>query len=260
VSGVCAGDPAQTGLAGDPRSAVHRLAPQTKVVGLVGVTLVAVSAGPAQWPVWGACLAVLAAVATLARIGARVVVRRARVVLPIVVLAALFLPFVRHGGSEVRLGPLTASAAGLAALAAVTAKATIGTLSAVVLGATTPFADALRALERLRVPRLFVLIAQTTYRYLFVVVEETRRTRRALLARGFAPRHALQAAAVGRVAGSLFLRAHARGERTHRAMLARGFAGMIPAAPHPRPGRADAAFAAAVPGMLVALRVLEGLA
>ena len=55
-----------------------------------------------------------------------------------------------------------------------------------------------------------------------VVAGEVRRTRTALLARAFRPRTALQAAPVGRVAGTLFLRAHARGERVHRAMLARG--------------------------------------
>ena len=72
-------------------------------------------------------------------------------------------------------------------------------------------------------PRLFVLIAATTHRYLPLVGDEMRRTRTALLARGWRARSAAGAAPVGRVAGTLFLRAHARGERVHRAMLARGY-------------------------------------
>jgi cobalt/nickel transport system permease protein len=247
------------GIAGNPRSAVHRLAPRTKVLGFAAVTVVAVSASASRWPVWIACLVALAAVAAIARVPARLVGRRASVVLPLVLLAAAALPLVRHGGEQFHLGPVVLWEEGLLALAAVTAKATIGTLSAVLLGSTTSFPQVLRALEQLRVPRLFVLLAQTTHRYLPVVLGEVRRTRTALLARAFRPRHALQAAPVGRVAGSLFLRAHARGERVHRAMLARAFDGTLPAPPVARPARADAVFALAVPGVLVAVRALVEL-
>jgi cobalt/nickel transport system permease protein len=251
--------PHTSGIAGNPRSAVHRLAPQTKVAGLTAVTFVAVSASPSRWPVWIACLLALAGVAIIARVPARLVARRASVVLPLVLLAAAALPLVRHGGERLELGPIVLWEEGLLALAAVTAKATIGTLSAVLLAATTSFPQVLRALEQLRVPRLFVLLAQTTHRYLPVVVGEVRRTRTALLARAFRPRHVMQAAPVGRVAGSLFLRAHARGERVHRAMLARGFEGTVPAPPVARAARADAMFAVAVPGALLAVRALVEL-
>ena len=67
--------------------------------------------------------------------------------------------------------------------------------SAVLLGATTTLPHVLRGLEALRVPRLFMLIAAFMYRYLFVIVEEARRMRAALAARGYRPRHALQAGA-----------------------------------------------------------------
>ena len=64
------------------------------------------------------------------------------------------------------------------------------------------------------------------------------------MSRGYAPRHALQAAAVGRAASVLFLRTHARAERVHMAMLARGFGGSMPRAEALRLGRADVAFVA----------------
>jgi cobalt/nickel transport system permease protein len=251
--------PGAYGIAGDPRSPVHRLAPRTKVVGLTAVTVVAVSASPSRWPVWVACLIALAAVGAVARVRVGEIVRRARVVLPLVVLAAAALPLVRDGGARIEVGPLVLWEEGLLALGGVAAKATIGTLSAVLLGATTSFPQVLRALEQLRVPRLFVVVAQTTHRYLPVVTGEVRRTRSALLARAWRPRTALQAAPVGRVAGTLFLRAHARGERVHRAMLARGFDGALPAAPSRRATRGDAVFAVAVPGALLAVRALAEL-
>ena len=54
----------------------------------------------------------------------------------------MFVPFVR-GGPTVEVGPLSLSEQGLATFALVTAKATIGALSAVLLGATTSFPDVL---------------------------------------------------------------------------------------------------------------------
>ena len=83
-------------LAGDPRSRVHRLDPRAKIVGLLGVTVVAVSTP-------------LDALAGLRRLrgscsprarrsracGRRELWRRVRVVLPLVLLVGVLVPFVR---------------------------------------------------------------------------------------------------------------------------------------------------------------------
>ena len=260
MAGLCQQDLGVATLAGDPESVVHRLDPRAKLLGFVTVTLVAISAPPRAWPAWAACAVALAVVAGLARVGPRVVWRRARIVLPLVVFVGAFVPFVREGGTTYDLGPLSVTSTGLETFAATAAKATIGTASAVLLGATTSFPAVLRALERLRVPRLFVLIAMLTYRYLFVVVAEVRRLRAALAARAYRPRHALQAGALGRAAGALFLRTHARGERIYLAMTARGFDGTMPDLVALRFGRADALFVAGVGLPLVALRVAAELA
>ncbi|RKQ91930.1 cobalt/nickel transport system permease protein [Solirubrobacter pauli] len=193
----------ESGVVGD--SPIHRLDPRAKLLGLLSVTLIAVSS--AAWPVHAACAAALLAVAAAARIGPRVIVRRARLILLPVLLVALFAP---------------------TSFATVGAKAVIGTVSAVLLGATTSFPDVLHALERLRTPRLLVLIAAFMYRYLFTIVDEVQRMRAALTARGYAPRHALQVQALGRVATALFLRTYERAERVHLAMLARGFDERMP--------------------------------
>ena len=244
-----------TGLAGDPASRVHRLDPRAKLLGLLTITLVAVSAPLAAWPVFVACAVVLAAIARAARIPAGDVWRRARVVLPFVLAAAAFLPFVRKGGQVYDLGPLTAHAAGLEVFGAVALKATIGTVSAVILGATTTFPATLRGLEAMRVPRLLVLIGAFMYRYLFVIVEEAGRMRAALAARAYSPRTALHAGALGRVATAMFLRTYARGERVYQAMLARGYSGAMPQLTPLVLRRADAAFVAAVVSLLIPLRV-----
>jgi cobalt/nickel transport system permease protein len=222
------------------------------------VTLVAVSAPASAWPAWVACAAVLAAVAAAARVRPAVVWRRARLVLPVVLLAAAFLPFVR-GGESVDVGPVGLSREGLETLASVSAKATIGVVGAALLAATTTFPAVLLALESLRVPRVFTLIAAFAYRYLFVVLEETHRMRAALAARGYRPRHALQAGSVGRAATALFLRTHARGERVYLAMLARGYAGALPRLEAPAFRLADGVFLAALAGALLPVRVAAGV-
>ena len=245
---------ALTGPAGDPASPVHRLDPRAKLLGFLAITCTAVSAPLTAWFVYVGCALALAVLAAGARVPAGTIWRRARAMLLLVLLAAVFLPLIDRGGAEVALGPLTLSVAGLAILATVAAKATIGTVGAVLLGATTTYPATLHALAALRVPRPFTLIAAMTYRYLFVLVEEVSRMRHALLARGFRPRTALGAAATGRLAGSLFLRTHARGERVYLAMAARGYTGTMPQLARLAFRRRDAVFLAVLVGGLLALR------
>jgi cobalt/nickel transport system permease protein len=256
VGGLCNHALELTGLAGDPGSPAHRLDPRAKIVGLLGVTLVAVSTPLDRWPVYVACAAVLATYAAVARVPPLELWRRVRVVLPLVLLVALFVPLARPGGRDFELGPLTVHEAGLAILATVAIKAVIGTLSAALLGATTTFPDVLRGLERMRVPRLLILIAGFMYRYLFLIVEEVGRMRAALVSRGYRPRHALQAGPMGRVASAMFLRTYGRAERVHQAMLARGYRGTMPQLVPLTLRRADVAFVAAVALVVLPLRLI----
>ena len=238
------------GPAGDAASPVHALDPRAKVLGFLTITCVAVSAPLQAWPVYAGCALALIVLATVARIPARTIWRRARMVLLLVLFVALFVPFVDRGGEEL----YGLSVEGLEVLGTVAAKATLGTVSAVLLGATTSFPDVLRALAALRVPRAFTLIAAFSYRYLFVLAEELTRMRSALAARGYRPRTALGAAATGRLAAALFLRSHGRGERVYLAMVARGYSGVMPEAEPLVFRRADALF---VTGLAVALTALR---
>jgi cobalt/nickel transport system permease protein len=231
-----------TGIAGDPGSRIHRLDPRAKIVGLLGLTLVAVTTPLSHWPVFLACAAALTLYAAAARVTPKDVWRRIKIVLPVVLLAAALLPLARDDG--------------LSVFAAVAAKAVIGTTSAALLAATTPFPELLRGLEALRVPRLLILIAAFMYRYLFVIGAELSRMRWALLARGYRPRRPFHAAPAGRVAAALFLRTYGRGERVYRAMLARGYRGTMPHAAPLAFTAQDVAFLAAVALALLPLRLV----
>jgi len=205
------------------------------------------------------CGAVLAGVATVARVSPVDAWRRARGPLLLVIPVAAVVPFVRAGGAHWSLGPLTVHAAGLVVLATVTIKATIGVAAGVLLTATTTFPDIVRGLEAMRAPRLLVLVATLMYRYLFVVADEVRRMGVALSARSGRPRSVLRSGVLGRLATALFLRSYARGERVHLAMLARGYDGALPR-PYPLSlRRVDMAFVAVIASLLLPARVLAGI-
>jgi cobalt/nickel transport system permease protein len=260
VSGLCNHSLELTGLAGDPASRVHRLDPRAKIIGLLSVTVVAVSAPLDLWPVYAVCAVVLCAYAAAARVRPRDLWRRMRVVLPFVLVLGALVPFVRKGGTTYDLWLLSAHGAGIEVCLAVSAKAIIGTSSAALLGTTTTFPQVLRGLEALRVPRLFTLIAAFMYRYLFVIVEEVGRMRSALVSRGYRPRHALQAGPMGRMATAMFLRTYSRGERVYHAMLARGYNGAMPQLSPLAFSRTDALFVAAVLALILSVRIAGAVA
>ena len=244
------------GPLGDPAGRIHRLDPRAKIVGFVGLTVVAVTAPLPAWPAWVACAGVLAVAAAEARVGPRALWRRSRLILPLVLFVGAFVPLARRGDVVASLGLFDVTREGLEIWLAASVKAVLGTLSAVLLAATTTYPQVLRGLEALRVPRTLTLIAAFMYRYLFVIADELARMRAARDARGYRPRTLLGAGATGRVAGALFLRTHARGERVYLAMLARGYDGRMR---HLAPlafRRADGIFVLAVALALLPLRVL----
>ena len=245
------------GLAGDPASPVHRLDARAKLLGLAGLTLVAATSPAGAWPLLAGCAVLLGAVALGARVPARVVWRRARVVLPLVLLAAASVPFLRQGGDVHRLGPLSVHDAGLTVFGAAAAKAAVGTLSAVLLAATTTVTAALEGLRRLRAPgRCSSRSPASRGATCSSSASELARMRTALAARGHRPRHLLQAAAIGQARHrAVPARARARRAGPRRDGRARLDRRAGRARRPGRSGRADLLFVAALAGLPLALRL-----
>ena len=235
------------------------LDPRAKLIGLLTVVVVTATAPRGAWLVPAASAVLLAAYALWARVPAGELWRRALPVLPLIVLLAIALPFVRSGGSSTSLGPLTVHGEGLALALDALARALVGVSGALLLTATTPVPQLLAGLRALRVPRLLVVIGSLLCRYLVVVAGDLRRTRAAMAARAYSPRHALQAGAIGRAAGSLLLRSYGRGERVQNAMAARGFSGELPLLAPLALRRTDAAFMAAFAALAVSARLAAEL-
>ena len=207
-------------------SLVHRLPPECKIAAALAFVLAVVATPREQfWP-YGVHLVIVVTVAGLAGVRPALLVRRARIELPFIAFA-VFLPIV---GTDPRVdvAGLSLSRAGLWAAWAIVAKGTLGVLTSIVLAATTPIADLLRGLARLRVPAVLVAIAGFMVRYLGVIVGESQRMQIARLSRADNPRWLWQARGVATSAGTLFIRSFERGERVRLAMLARGFDGTMP--------------------------------
>lgn len=193
---------------------LHRVAPECKVAAtLLFVFAVVATRREAVWA-FALHLAVVGAALLVARIRPALVLRRLAIEVPFVAFA-LLLPFI--GGED----------GGWAAWN-ILAKATLGVLAAVLLSATTPVADLLRGMERLRVPRSLTSIAGFMVRYADVVSGELQRMRVARLSRCYDPRWIWQAKAVAATAGTLFVRSYERGERVYLAMLSRNYTGSLP--------------------------------
>lgn len=208
-------------------SRLHRMAPQAKILGALGIVVpAALTPREAVWA-FGLYATIVGVLLGLSRIPLRFFAIRLVVVAPFVAFAVL-IPFIATGETT-QIGGVTVSVPGLWGAWNIIAKAMIGASVSIVLTATTEIPDILRGLRVLRVPTLFTAIAMFMVRYLELVVDELRRMRVAMTARGYNPRWLAQARPIASSAGALFVRSYERGERVHAAMLARGFSGGMPA-------------------------------
>jgi len=207
-------------------SALHRTAPEVKIVGLV-VFVVAVVATPREtfWP-FGVYALIIVAMWTLARIPPAWMLPRMLIEAPFLVLAVL-LPFA-EGGERISVAGLQLSVTGLYAAWGIVVKGTLGVAASLTVAATTTAREIPLALSRLGVPGTVISMITLMIRYIDVLTTEANRMRMARISRGDSPRGLHQAGAIAKSVGALFLRSYERGERVYLAMLSRGYEGRIP--------------------------------
>ncbi len=208
-------------------SPLHRADARAKIVGFLSLIIVCVSTPSRYWQPFAAYFLLLLALLAISRVPILYVMKRMAVVLPFILMVAIFIPFFKRGGGSYNLGPLTLSGGGLMVLWNVSAKSLISVFSVILLSSTTSFPELLKGLERLKVPKLLIALLSFTYRYVFVLVDEVQRMRRARDSRGWKGRWLWEGKVIGHMIATLFLRSYERGERVYGAMLARGYDGRI---------------------------------
>jgi len=194
-------------------SPIHRLPAPLKL--LLALSLVLATALTPSFRLWffSGVFALLLFWALASRIPLPFLVRRILWLEPFVLGVALLSLFQPAGGRVFLL---------------MTTKGSLCLITMVLLANTTPFAELLALLRRLRVPALLVTTLALMYRYLFVLMDETERMKRARASRTFSPQPSvfnLQPLAFlnATVIGQLFIRSTERAERIYAAMCARGW-------------------------------------
>ena len=189
-------------------SAVHRLPATVKLVAALALVVAALLSPPSRPVFLGAEAALLLVVAAFTRIPWRFLALRLIMLEPFVLgvaVLALFQP-----GSW-RL------------FAFLVSKCTLCLLVMVLLSNTTPFSEILRVMKAARVPGLLVTTLSLMYRYLFVLVDETQRMKRARQSRTFTPQRKRLWRTTATVISQLFIRTSERAERIYGAMCSRGW-------------------------------------
>lgn len=223
----------------DRTSLIHRLDPRIKLMLAVGFILALAFTPPGAWPAYIIFFALLLAVEIVSELGIGYIMKRSALALPFV-LAAVPIIFTLPGDPVLRfpVGPwlLSISDAGLERFLSIGWKSWMSVQMAVVLAASTTFPDLLLAMRSVRVPKLLVAVIGLMWRYLFVLVDEVMRLLRARDARSGHPTDTpyrtggtirWRANVTGGMAGNLFMRSFARGERIYAAMAARGYDGEV---------------------------------
>ncbi|MBC7234656.1 MAG: cobalt ECF transporter T component CbiQ [Chloroflexi bacterium] len=252
-------------------SLIHRSDARVKLA-LALLLILAIQVTPvAAWPVHVGYLGLILAAILLARLSPLRVVGRSALALPFVFMAAAGLPFVRDGEPLVKLDmlglPVTMTDVGLLRFANILLKAWLSVLVSVTLIFTTHFTALVRAMRSFGVPLVLTSVIAMMYRYLFVLVDETRRLMTAREARSAEPEGGRagrslwwRAQVTGNMIGTLFLRTYERSERIYNAMLARGFSGEIRVLHENRLARRELGVASTVAVLLVAAAALANVA
>jgi cobalt/nickel transport system permease protein len=152
--------------------------------------------------------------------------KRTLVIIPFVVLVAIFLPFF-GGGETIEVFQIHLSTEGLKKFADILMKAFLSVFCAALLVESTEFQDLLKGFEKLKMPTIMVIIISFTYRYFLVILEEAQRMKRARDLRSINHGFIWQVKTFGNILGQLFLRSYERSERVYQAMVLRGFSGEI---------------------------------
>jgi cobalt/nickel transport system permease protein len=181
-----------------------------------------------------------------------VILKRTAAVSPFAVLVGIFNPLLDTQPRAELAG--FAISGGWISFLSILLRFGLTVTAALALVATTSFPRICQGLDALRLPRAFIVQMLFLYRYLFVLIEEAVRMKRARDLRRFGTRLGLRPRVAASLISVLFLRTYERAERVYLAMCARGFDGHLRMAQRLRWRWPDAAFVGGTMGTCLILR------
>ena len=235
-------------------SRLHRLDARTKILAVLIFIIAVVTTPPQHLLAFTVDAGFLLWLVALSQVPLAHVLSRAAMVLPFSALVALGLPFLGGDKTVVVLG-VSLSAKGLWLLSGTIMKSFLSVAALVLLVSTTSFPSLLAGLRHLKVSALFTDLLALSYRYLFILIDEGQRLRRAAAARGYKPRWLAHAKGMGQLVGRLFVRSYERSERIYGAMRLRGYNSSMPAVALPRFRLYEGLGLLLIGAMLAAIRI-----
>ena len=236
-------------------SVIHRLDPRTKLIASLAFILAVVLTPTGGWQVFAFYFCVIAFMVAMSRLPVVYVLKRSLVILPFVLLIAIFIPFFKEGevaaSYSIWQWQISITFDGLLILTNVLIKSWLCILALILLSSTTRLDDLLKAFKHLGMPQVMILILSFMYRYIFVLADEVMRVRQARDSRNFGGSWLHHMKTIGNMLGTLFVRSYERAERIYAAMLARGFDGQVRTLNKLRFKQADVYFGAAFCLMIV---------
>jgi cobalt/nickel transport system permease protein len=245
----------------DRDSLVHRLDARTKFIFTLLFILSVVLTPPDSWWVYVLYLAVIAGLIIISRLSVGYILRQSLTIIPFVLVIAVFTPFFKAGEAAVSFNigawDFTMTDTGIQIFINILIRAWLSILCLVWLSSTTRLTNLLQGLERMRFPRVAVMIMSFMYRYIFVIVDETMRMKQARDSRNVGGSRIRQLHTVGSMIGTLFIRSYERGERVYTAMVARGYDGQSRTLDNLSFKKSDAAFSISLGLFLIAAMAIN---
>ena len=208
-------------------SLIHNIDPRIKIISFITFIFFVISTNAQSYSTFLYYGILITLLILESRVPLWFVFRRSLAVLPFVILIAIFIPFYKEGEVVARYSFVKITREGLILFWNVIIKSYLSLLSMILLMASIKFSSFLKALQQLKIPKLFVMILSFMYRYIFVLEDELMKMKQAKDARSISPSRWLDLKSLANMIGVLFLRAYERGENVYLAMCSRGFDGTV---------------------------------
>lgn len=194
------------------KSPLHSLDPRPKVLFTLGLVFTIAWLPVGLWSLYVVAFAIVVAEVLISRVPFTYVTLRATAVLPFSLLIGSMRLLLEGEGA-------------LPFVLSLSAKAWLSAMALLALISTTPFPVLLQGLEALGFPKVLVQVLAFMYRYVFVILDEAMRMKRAWDSRGGGRKWWISFKAMAQIVGVLFIRSYERSERVYQAMCSRGFDG-----------------------------------
>ncbi len=136
-------------------------------------------------------------------------------------------------------------------------KAYLSLIAMILLISATSFSYFLKALQKLKIPAILIMIFSFMYRYLFVIADELMNVKMAKDSRTTGGSKWFHTKTLANIIGVVFVHSYERSERIYQSMLSRGFDGTIRTLDDFELKNRDYIFSISAASIFILIKILE---